>query len=91
MSAVATSPTHSQPDSDNFLIYSKGFLSWALTLDHKRIGLMYLVAVMSSFFVAGILALVLRTELLTPTEWFLTPQQYNQVFTLHARSWCFCL
>ncbi|MEZ6151377.1 MAG: cbb3-type cytochrome c oxidase subunit I [Pirellulaceae bacterium] len=84
MSAVATSPTHSQPDSDNFLIYSKGFLSWALTLDHKRIGLMYLVAVMSSFFVAGILALVLRTELLTPTEWFLTPQQYNQVFTLHG-------
>ncbi|MCA9161036.1 MAG: cbb3-type cytochrome c oxidase subunit I, partial [Planctomycetales bacterium] len=84
MSAVATSPTHSQPDSDNFLIYSKGFLSWALTLDHKRIGLMYLVGVMSAFFVAGILALVLRTELLTPTEWFLTPQQYNQVFTLHG-------
>lgn len=84
MSAVATSPTHSQPDSDNFLIYSKGFLSWALTLDHKRIGLMYLVAVMSSFLVAGILALVLRTELLTPTQWFLTPQQYNQIFTLHG-------
>ena len=84
MSAVATSPTHSQPHSDNFLIYSKGFLSWALTLDHKRIGLMYLVGVMSAFFVAGILALVLRTELLTPTEWFLTPQQYNQVFTLHG-------
>ncbi|MEO8269965.1 MAG: cbb3-type cytochrome c oxidase subunit I [Aureliella sp.] len=84
MSAVATSPTHSQPASDNFLIYSKGFLSWALTLDHKRIGLMYLVGVMSAFFVAGILALVLRTELLTPTEWFLTSAQYNQVFTLHG-------
>ena len=38
MSAVANSPTHSQPKSDNFLTYSKGFLSWALTLDHKRIG-----------------------------------------------------
>ena len=84
MSAVATSPTHSQPHSDNFLVYSKGFLSWALTLDHKRIGLMYLVGVMSAFFVAGMLALVLRTELLTPNQWFLTPSQYNQVFTLHG-------
>jgi cytochrome c oxidase subunit 1 len=84
MSAVATGPTHSQKDSDNFLFNSKGFLSWALTLDHKRIGLMYLAGVMSAFFVAGILALVLRAELLTPTNLFLTNQQYNQVFTLHG-------
>lgn len=84
MSAVATGPTHSQPASDNFLLNSKGFLSWALTLDHKRIGLMYLIGVMSAFFLAGILALVLRTELLIPTKMFLTNQQYNQVFTLHG-------
>jgi len=84
MSAVATGPTHSQKESDNFLYYSKGFLSWALTLDHKRIGLMYLAGVMSAFFVAGILALVLRAELMTPTNLFLTNQQYNQVFTLHG-------
>lgn len=84
MSAAVTSPTYSQPDSDNFLINSRGFLSWALTLDHKRIGLMYLVGVMSSFFLAGILALVIRAELMTPTQLFLTNQQYNQVFTLHG-------
>ncbi len=84
MSAVATSPTYSQEDKDNFLVYSKGFLSWALTLDHKRIGLMYLVGVMSAFFLAGILALILRAELFTPTELFLTNAQYNQVFTLHG-------
>ncbi len=75
---------HSQTDSDNFLINSKGFLSWALTLDHKRIGLMYLVGVMSAFCLAGVLALILRTELLTPDKLFLTNQQYNQVFTLHG-------
>lgn len=84
MSAVATGPTHSQPDSANYLTYSKGVLSWLLTLDHKRIGLMYLAGVMTAFFVAGMLALVLRTELLTPTNMFLTNQQYNQVFTLHG-------
>ena len=85
MSAVATSPTASQSnESDNYLFNSKGVLSWALTLDHKRIGLMYLIGVMSSFFLAGILALILRLELMTPTQWFLTTQQYNQVFTLHG-------
>ena len=84
MSAVATGPTHSQPGSDNYLLNSKGFLSWAMTLDHKRIGMMYLAGVMSAFFVAGLLALVLRAELLTPTQLFLTNQQYNQVFTLHG-------
>lgn len=84
MSAVATGPTHSQPGSDNYLLNSKGFLSWAMTLDHKRIGMMYLGGVMSAFFVAGLLALVLRAELLTPTQLFLTNQQYNQVFTLHG-------
>ncbi len=85
MSAVASNPTQSQYDeSANFLFNTKGFLSWALTLDHKRIGLMYLVGVMSSFLFAGILALVLRTELLTPNQLFLTTQQYNQVFTLHG-------
>ncbi|MEZ6138187.1 MAG: cbb3-type cytochrome c oxidase subunit I [Pirellulaceae bacterium] len=83
MSAVATSPTYSH-EKDNFLINSRGFLSWALTLDHKRIGLMYLVGVMSAFFLAGMLALILRTELMTPSEWFLNNQQYNQVFTLHG-------
>lgn len=75
---------HSQNDNDNFLINSKGFLSWALTLDHKRIGLMYLIGVMSAFFLAGVLALVLRAELMTPDKLFLTTQQYNQVFTLHG-------
>ncbi|WP_391575350.1 cytochrome c oxidase subunit I [Aureliella helgolandensis] len=55
-----------------------------MTLDHKRIGLMYLVGVMSAFFLAGMLALILRAELMTPTKMFLTNQQYNQVFTLHG-------
>lgn len=84
MSAVASSPTHSQEDSDNFIFHTKGFLSWALTLDHKRIGLMYLIGVMSAFCLGGLLALILRAELLTPTKMFLSNQQYNQVFTLHG-------
>ena len=51
---------------DNYLTHSRGFWSWALTLDHKRIGLMYLVGVLAAFLVAGTIALVFRTLLLTP-------------------------
>ena len=51
--------------SDNYLTHEKGFLSWALTLDHKRIGVMYLASVLCAFALGGFFALVLRTELFT--------------------------
>ncbi len=62
----------------------KGIMSWLFSLDHKRIGLMYLWSVLLFFFVGGVLALTIRMELLNPGQQYLTPQQYNQVFTLHG-------
>ncbi len=73
-----------RPTETNYLTHSSGFLSWALTLDHKRIGIMYLVAVLSSFFVGGVMALLVRTELIAPGETIMGPDMYNQVFTLHG-------
>ncbi|MEN9668685.1 MAG: hypothetical protein RLZZ386_592, partial [Planctomycetota bacterium] len=69
---------------DNYLTYTRGFLSWALTLDHKRIGVMYMSAVLASFFVGGVFALLLRTELLTPGRTIVSADTYNQFFTLHG-------
>ncbi|MEL6110002.1 MAG: cytochrome c oxidase subunit I, partial [Planctomycetota bacterium] len=40
-------------EKENYLTNSKGFLSWAFTLDHKRIGMMYLVGVSSAFLIAS--------------------------------------
>jgi cytochrome c oxidase subunit 1 len=71
-------------EGTNYLTSSRGILSWLLTLDHKRIGIMYLVAVLASFFVGGLAALAVRTELLTPGPTMLTADQYNQMFTLHG-------
>ena len=51
---------------DNYLTFTRGIKSWMLTLDHKRIGVMYLVSVLTAFFVGGVFALLVRTELLTP-------------------------
>lgn len=70
--------------SDNYLIATRGFASWAFTLDHKRIGIMYLVAVMSSFLLGGILALMIRIELWTPGPTIVDYDTYNHLFTLHG-------
>jgi len=69
---------------DNYLNHGKGLKSWLLTLDHKRIGLMYLVSILGAFLLGGIFALLIRTELLTPTKTIMDADTYNQMFTLHG-------
>lgn len=68
----------------NYINAKKGLLSWLFTIDHKRIGIMYLAFILLSFFIGGMLALVIRMELLTPGTLMLTAKQYNQLFTLHG-------
>jgi len=68
----------------NYLQYPKGIRSWLFTLDHKRIGLMYLFAIMFFFFIGGVFAMLIRLELLTPDETIMGPDSYNQMFTLHG-------
>ena len=58
--------------------------SWLLTLDHKRIAIMYMVLTLSGFLLGGILAMALRIEHLTPDETIMGANTYNRVFTLHG-------
>jgi cytochrome c oxidase subunit 1 len=60
------------------------FKSWATTVDHKRIGVMYLFTVSAFFAVGGIAALGVRAELIAPGSDFLTADQYNRLFTFHG-------
>jgi cytochrome c oxidase subunit 1 len=70
---------------DNYLTHRRGLKSWLLTLDHKRIGVMYLVVILSSFLLGGIFALLIRTKLLTPgNSALMDANTYNQMFTLHG-------
>jgi cytochrome c oxidase subunit I len=62
----------------------KGILSWLLTKDHKRIGIMYLVAVMIFFLVAVGLGFLIRLELIAPGKTIVDAQTYNSIFTLHG-------
>lgn len=68
----------------NFYQVKKGFLSWLVTEDHKRIALLYFWAISGFFIVAFILGLIMRYELIAPGETLLDPQTYNEVFTLHG-------
>ena len=58
--------------------------SWMTTVDHKRIGLMYLVSVSAAFAVGGILALLVRAELFTLGPTLMDADTYNKVFTMHG-------
>jgi cytochrome c oxidase subunit I len=58
--------------------------SWLLTLDHKRIALLYLSVVLVSFLLGGIFAMVIRLELLTPGPTIIEALTYNRMFTLHG-------
>ncbi len=68
----------------NYLNCQRGFLSWALTLDHKRIGVMYLVSIMASLGLGGLFAMLIRAELIAPGETIVKEDTYNQFFTLHG-------
>ncbi|MDQ1731215.1 MAG: cytochrome c oxidase subunit [Pseudonocardiales bacterium] len=60
------------------------FLKLLHTTDHKLIGRMYLVTSFSFFMLAGVFALIMRAELARPGMQFLSPEQYNQLFTMHG-------
>lgn len=62
----------------------KGILSWLLTTDHKRIGLMYLVTILFFFLVGVIIGILMRLELIAPGKTIMEPQTYNALFTLHG-------
>src|SRR5271165_1569212 len=74
---------HGDPHA-NYLKAKRGIGSWMLTLDHKRIGLMYLTMVSLAFLVGGIFALLVRLELFSRGQTIIDGETYNRFFTLHG-------
>ena len=66
-----------------------GLLAWISSVDHKVIGILYMVASLVFFGIGGIEALILRIQLGTPENTFLSPQTYNQIFTMHGTTMIF--
>jgi len=63
--------------------------SWLTTVDHKRIGILYIATSLVFFGAGGILALLMRAQLATPKEHFVTKNSYNELFTIHGTTMIF--
>ena len=72
-----------QTPTNTYLTDEKGVWAWLTTVDHKKIGLMYLASVAFFFALAGFLAIALRTELWTPAKTFIEaePTTSSLLFT----------
>jgi cytochrome c oxidase subunit I len=63
--------------------------SWLVTVDHKRIGILYIATSLVFLFVGGVFALLMRAQLATPNESVLTGNRYNEVLTMHGTTMVF--
>jgi cytochrome c oxidase subunit 1 len=68
---------------------TKGFWSWLTTVDHKKIGIMYVVTGLTFLIFGGVEALLIRLQLAGPNGTLLTAAQYNQMFTMHGTTMVF--
>lgn len=76
--------TTSPQTGASYLNAKRGIGSWLYTVDHKRIGLLYLAVILGSFLAGGVLALLVRLKLWMPGDFLFTPDTYNKIFTNHG-------
>ena len=81
MTAPATAAPTALP---SYLEAAHGPKSWLLTRDHKRIGILYLVAISVFFVLGGLMAVLIRAELATPQGDMFSSDVYNRLFTMHG-------
>jgi len=62
--------------------------SWLSTTDHKIIGHLYLIISFGFFLVAGLMAMIMRAQLLGPDNHIVSDQQYNELFPMHGTIMC---
>ncbi len=82
-SSAALGKADSVPQ-DSYISNEYGIKSWLLTLDHKRIAILYLISMTAFFFLGGAFAVAIRLELLTPHGDLMEAETYNKFFTQHG-------
>ncbi|MCA9797332.1 MAG: cbb3-type cytochrome c oxidase subunit I, partial [Candidatus Eremiobacteraeota bacterium] len=86
-------PAHEKGFFDSILgrqVEPNGLVGWLTTVDHKRIGILYGVTALIWFIVGGLEALAIRVQLHRPEmRDFITPEVYNQLFTMHGTTMIF--
>src|SRR5262245_46213093 len=62
---------------------------WVVTVDHKRLGILYIVYALGFLVIGGLEALVIRVQLMYPHNGFVTPQVFNRMMTMHGTTMIF--
>jgi cytochrome c oxidase subunit 1 len=71
-------------------VVSRGrYSSWLATVDHKRIGILYILTSLLFFVAGGIIALLMRSQLARPNEHIFTRNHYDELFTMHGTTMIF--
>ena len=63
--------------------------SWVTTVDHKRLGILYILYALLFLVIGGIEATIMRIQLMLPRNHFVSPQFFNQMFTMHGTTMIF--
>ncbi|MCL5098192.1 MAG: cbb3-type cytochrome c oxidase subunit I, partial [Candidatus Omnitrophica bacterium] len=69
----------------------RGLLSWISSVDHKQIGILYMASAFGFFLVGLAEAIAMRIQLMRPLNNFLSPDAYNQIFTMHGTTMVFLM
>src|SRR5437868_10671685 len=72
------------PQPTHLMSVRRGIGAWLTTVDHKKIGVMYIVTTFVFFLLAGLAALLVRLQLALPEGAPFDGETYNQIFTIHA-------
>ncbi|HEY6432569.1 MAG TPA: cbb3-type cytochrome c oxidase subunit I, partial [Acetobacteraceae bacterium] len=86
---IATATVAYGRDLDKIWETEPGLRGWFSTVDHKEIGIRYLVTAFIFLFLGGIEALIMRLQLAGPNQHLLTPGQYDQLFSTHGMTMIF--
>ena len=86
MATIVASP---YPAPSLETVRPRGLLRWVTTVDHKDIGVLYLLTSIVFFLIGGVEALLIRIQLAVPRNTFLDPASYDAVFTVHGTTMIF--
>jgi len=87
MATIAASPTYTTEARTEAV--DNSVWSWLTTVDHKRIGALYLVSALLFFVVGGLEASIMRAQLMRPNGNLISAEMYNQLFTMHGTTMVF--
>ncbi|MDE3149379.1 MAG: cytochrome c oxidase subunit I [Acidobacteriota bacterium] len=82
---AADEPTSSKPQK----LWHEMAHDWLTTVDHKRIGILYITYALVFLVIAGFEALLMRVQLAVPNNHFLSPEVFNRMFTMHGTTMVF--